>query len=399
SSGGYGLDNFGINYGRIADNLPSPAAVSQLLQSLNITRVKLYDADPQVLTAFANTDVEFIVTVENAAVAKLTDESYAASWIQQWVQPHLPRTRITSIALGNEVLSSEDTALWDALLPAMRSVHSSLVSLKLDQVISVTTTHAMSVLSDSYPPSAGSFRDEFVAYIKPILEFHSKTKSPFLINAYPYFAYKDADDDDNLLNYVLFEPNPGVLDSNTNLTYDNMLYAQIDAVYYAIELMGHDDIAVKVSETGWPSRGDADERGATPANAAKYNGNLLARVASSEGTPARPEVPVDVRVFALFNEDLKPGPTSERNYGLFYPNMSTVYDDNLGFSCRVACQLSERSTCFFCCCSSCEILEMVVDAESSCCMSSSFSLELRTLAACRQLVLMIMNEAGRLDEH
>lgn len=35
---------------------------------------------------------------------------------------------------------------------------------------------------------------------------------------------------------------------------------------------------------------------------------------------------MDVYLFALFNENQKPGPTSERNYGMFYPNQQKVYD-------------------------------------------------------------------------
>ncbi|KAF2321620.1 hypothetical protein GH714_000662 [Hevea brasiliensis] len=217
----------GINYGQIANNLPSPSRVALLLQSLNITRVKLYDADPNVLLAFSNSNVDFIIGLGNEYLQNMTDPIKAQNWVQQHLQPHLPQTKITCITVGNE-----------------------------------------------YNPS----------------------QVP--------------------LDYVLFQPNQGLTDPNTNLNYDNMLYAQIDAVYSAIKAMGHTDIEVRISETGWPSKGDTDEEGATPENARLYNGNLLQRIQEKQGTPAKPSVPIDVYVFALFNEDLKPGPTSERNYGL-----------------------------------------------------------------------------------
>lgn len=117
-----------------------------------------------------------------------------------------------------------------------------------------------------------------------------------------------------------------MVDPSTNLHYDNMLYAQIDAVYAAIKALGHSDIVVQISETGWPSKGDSDEVGATIENAKLYNGNLLQRIEQKQGTPAKPSVPIDIYVFALFNEILKPGPTSERNYGLYYPDGTPVYN-------------------------------------------------------------------------
>ncbi|XP_042435679.1 glucan endo-1,3-beta-glucosidase 14-like [Zingiber officinale] len=318
----------GINYGQIANNLPSPNRVASLLHSLSVSRVKLYDADQNVLSAFINTDIEFVIGIGNENVSTMTDPAKALGWLQQHVLPYLPYTKITCITVGNEIFKGNDTVLMANLLPAMQSVYQGLVSLGLDKQVNVTSSHSLDMLGNSYPPSAGSFRQDLAVYIQPILNFHSMTKSPFLINAYPYFAYK-ANPGTVSLDYALFEPNEGVTDPVTNLNYDNMLYAQIDAVYSAVRALGHSDIEVRISETGWPSRGDSDEVGATPENAAKYNGNLLQRTAMKQGTPMNPTVPVDIYVFALFNEDLKPGPTSERNYGLFYPDGTPVYNIGL----------------------------------------------------------------------
>jgi hypothetical protein len=161
-----------------------------------------------------------------------------------------------------------------------------------------------------------------------LLDFLSTATSPFLVNIYPYFAYKE-DPSHVPLEYVLFQPTAGVTDTTTGLHYDNMLYAQMDSVYAAIQALGHTDVEVKISETGWPSKGDPDEAGATPQYAGMYMGNLLRRMEMKEGTPLRPAVAVDAFVFALFNENLKPGPASERNYGLFYPDGTPVYDFGL----------------------------------------------------------------------
>ncbi|XP_047939126.1 glucan endo-1,3-beta-glucosidase 14-like isoform X3 [Salvia hispanica] len=319
----------GINYGQIANDLPAPSRVASLLSSLNITRVKLYDADPNVLSAFANTQVDFVIGIGNELLQKMSDPSQAQAWLEQHVKPYTPQTKITCITVGNEVLTGNDTQhLLPYLLPAMQSVNAAVTNLGLNKEISVTTAHSFAILSSSFPPSSGAFRPDLAEYIQSILNFHTQTHSPFLINAYPFFAYK-ASPAEISLSYALFQPSPGTIDATTNLHYDNMLFAQIDAVYAAIKAMGHSDIQVKVSETGWPSKGDVDEVGATPENARLYNSNLLKRIQQNQGTPARSSVPLDIYVFALFNEDLKTGPVSERNYGLFYPDGTPVYNVGL----------------------------------------------------------------------
>ncbi|XP_028773161.1 glucan endo-1,3-beta-glucosidase 14 [Neltuma alba] len=319
---------FGINYGQIANNLPSPSRVAGLLKSLNVSRIKLYDADPNVLVAFSNSDVEFVIGLGNGDLENMKDVSQAQSWIQQNVQPYLSQTKITTIVVGNEVFTNNDTQLNQNLAPAMQTVYHALVNLGLDQKVAVTSAHSFNILSNSYPPSSGAFRADLIPYIQPLLSFHAQVKSPFLINTYPFFAYKGSPNEISL-DYVLFQPNAGMVDPKTNLHYDNMLYAQIDAVYAAIKALGHSDIEVKISETGWPSKGDPDEVGASLENAMLYNGNLLKRMEMRQGTPAKPSVPIDIYVFALFNENMKPGPTSERNYGLYYPDGTPVYDAGL----------------------------------------------------------------------
>ncbi|CAN6307302.1 unnamed protein product [Urochloa humidicola] len=49
-------------------------------------------------------------------------------------------------------------------------------------------------------------------------------------------------------------------------------------------------------------------------------------VAEGKGTPLKPGVPLRAYVFALFNENLKPGLESERYYGLFKPDGTPAYE-------------------------------------------------------------------------
>ncbi|PON61140.1 Glycoside hydrolase [Trema orientale] len=327
------VTSLGINYGQIANNLPSPNDVVPLVKSLGASKIKLYDADPRVLKAFANSGVEIMVGLGNEYLSKMQDPDKAREWVKSNVQAYLPATKVTAIFVGNEVLTFNDTSLSDNLLPAMQSVHQAVVDLGLDKQVTVTTTHSLAVLETSYPPSSGVFRKDLVGCITPILNFHAKTGSPFLINAYPYFAFK-ADPKQVPLEFVLFQPNQGIVDPETNLHYDNMLFAQIDAVYSALTAVGYKKLSVHISETGWPSKGDADEAGATPENAKKYNGNLIKLISQKKGTPMRPSCDLNIYVFALFNENMKPGPTSERNYGLFKPDGTPVY--SLGITTNTA---------------------------------------------------------------
>ncbi|MCE7766750.1 hypothetical protein GQL56_29430, partial [Pseudomonas putida] len=74
---------------------------------------------------------------------------------------------------------------------------------------------------------------------------------------------------------------------------------------------------------------DPNEVGPSVDNAKAYNGNLINHLRSMVGTPLMPGISVDTYIFALYDEDLKPGPGSERSFGLFKPDLSVTYDVGL----------------------------------------------------------------------
>ncbi|KAH9619401.1 hypothetical protein KSS87_014693 [Heliosperma pusillum] len=318
--------SLGVNYGRIANNLPTPSSVVTLLKSHNITRVKIYDSDTSVLTAFRNSGIKLTISLPNEHLySAATRSHFATIWVLKNILTYFPHTDIEAIAVGNEVLvDPHNTTTY--LLPAMRNLHSVLVKYKLHSYIKISSPIALSALGNSYPSSAGSFRPELIEPVfKPMLEFLKQTGSALMVNAYPIFAYQ-GNSDVISLDYALFRDNPGVVDAGNGLRYFSLFDAQIDAVFAAMHALNYDDIPIVVTETGWPSKGDSIELGASVANAAAYNGNLAKRILTGNGTPVRPKATLTVYLFALFNENKKPGPTSERNYGLFYPNEKKVYD-------------------------------------------------------------------------
>ncbi|XP_050206506.1 glucan endo-1,3-beta-glucosidase 14 [Mercurialis annua] len=316
----------GVNYGRIANNLPSAVKVVQLLKSQGLTKVKVFDSDPAVLHALSGSGIKVTVDLPNELLFSAAKRpSFAFSWVKRNVAAYHPSTEIEAIAVGNEVfVDPHNTTKF--LIPAMENIHQALRKLNLDSSIKVSSPIALSALQNSYPSSAGSFRTELIQPVfEPLLNFLRQTGSYLMVNAYPFFAY-ESNSDVISLDYALFRENPGVVDAGNGLRYFNLFDAQIDAVFAAMSALKYDDINLVVTETGWPSKGDENEVGATVNNAAAYNGNLVRRILTGGGTPLRPHADLAVYLFALFNENQKFGPTSERNYGLFYPDEKKVYD-------------------------------------------------------------------------
>ncbi|CAA3021700.1 glucan endo-1,3-beta-glucosidase 13-like [Olea europaea subsp. europaea] len=311
--------SIGVNYGRVANNLPLPPQVVQLLKAQGLTKVKIFDTDSNVLSALSGSGISVTVALPNEQLSSAAaSQSYTDNWVQTNIIPYYPKTLIDAIAVGNEVTPP-------SLVPAMKNIYASLLKYDVASKIKVSSPLALSILQSSYPPSSGSFQSDLIEPVfKPMLNFLKQTGSYFMINAYPFFAYSGSTDIS--LDYALFQDGKGVTDPNNGLVYKSLFEAQLDAVYASMNALGFNDLKMVVTETGWPSNGDANEKGANIVNAAKHNGNVVRRALTGGGTPLRPNEPLNVYIFALFNENQKGGPTSERNFGLFYPNQVKVYD-------------------------------------------------------------------------
>ncbi|CAM8970347.1 hypothetical protein QQ045_005585 [Rhodiola kirilowii] len=326
----------GVNIGTAITNLPPAADIVALLKVNQMTHIRLYDADAHMLRALANTGIEVMVSVTNEEVLGIGESpSTAAAWINKNVAAYLPSTNITSIAVGSEVLTTIPNAA-PILVPAMNYLQKALVAANLNSLVKISSPQSMDIIPRPFPPSAATFNSTWNSTLSQMLQFIKNTGSYFMLNAYPYYGYTSGN---GLfpIDYALFKPLPPVkqiVDPNTLLHYNSMFDSMVDATYYAIEAYKFSGIPVVVTETGWPSAGGGNEPDATLQNAETFNINLIKRVSNNSGPPSHPDMPINTYIYELFNEDKRPGPISERNWGAFYPNGTAVYPLSLSSSAQ-----------------------------------------------------------------
>lgn len=195
------VSGIGINFGTLGNNLLQPKVVAQLLQSTLFDTVKIYDTNPEILDAFSNTGIDLVVAVENYRVANFSSSTTAAD---EWVFDRiLPATSVSAIVVGNEYLTTDPyRADPNALVRAIQNVHSVLKQRGLHRKIKVSTPHGMALLATSFPPSSSSFPITLLPTITDILTFLATNNAPFMVKAYPYFAYRSNPGAINL-QYVL----------------------------------------------------------------------------------------------------------------------------------------------------------------------------------------------------
>lgn len=316
----------GVCNGQLGNNLPSNQDVVNLYKSNGIRRMRMYAPNPQALQALRGSNIELVLDVPNSDLQRLTNADAAYKWVQDNVRNYYPDVKFRIIAVGNEVNpnSGQPTApLAQYVLSAMSKIYDAIASAGLKDQIKVSTATYSALISNSFPPSEGSFDGASGTFMRPIINFLKNTNNPLLVNIYPYFS-RTGNPRDVSLQYALFTAS-GVVAQDRQFQYRNLFDAMLDAAYAAVEKAGGPNVEIVVSESGWPSAGGPD---ASPNNAGTYYRNLINHVKAARGSPRRPGKAIETYLFAMFDENQKTGAESEKHFGIFSPNKQPKYQLN-----------------------------------------------------------------------
>jgi hypothetical protein len=127
--------NIGVNYGVLGNNLPSPYRSIELLTTMKAGRVKIYDANPDILRLLSTTNLKVSIMIPNHEISGIAaNQSIADEWVRNNIFPYYQKTLIRYLLVGNEVLSynsEQGHKMWHDLVPAMRNIKRALNSQKI----------------------------------------------------------------------------------------------------------------------------------------------------------------------------------------------------------------------------------------------------------------------------
>ncbi|XP_062147794.1 glucan endo-1,3-beta-glucosidase 8 [Alnus glutinosa] len=316
SATGLAPEDIGVNWGSQTSHPLLPSIVAGMLKDNGIKKLKLFDADPWIVSAFAGTGIELMVGIANNQLKDLSD-SYgnAKDWVKHNVSKHIRDggVDIRYVGVGNEpFLTSYNGTYMKTTFPALKNIQKALDEAGHGDKIKATIPLNADVYeSHSDSPSDGNFRKNIKDLMLQIVRFLHDNKSPFLVNIYPFLSlYQNSKFP---VDFAFFDGAKPIQDKN--IQYTNVFDANFDTLVWTLKKNNFEDMKIIVGEVGWPTDGNIN---ANTKLAKRFYDGFLKKMASKKGTPLRPG-PMEVYLFGLLDEDTKnvaPG-AFERHWGIF----------------------------------------------------------------------------------
>ncbi|OAY41143.1 glucan endo-1,3-beta-glucosidase 5 [Manihot esculenta] len=320
----------GVNWGTVSFRKLKPSTVVDLLKDNNIEKVKLFDADPEVLGALMGSGIQVMVGIPNEMLAAISSSTAVSDlWVRQNVSRYVVKggVDIRYVAVGNEpFLTSYSGQFQSYVIPALLNLQQSLAKANLAGYVKLVVPCNADAYESSLP-SQGTYRPELTEIITQLLSFLSSNGSPFVVNIYPFLSLYGSTDFPQ--DYAFFDGSTHPVTDGPNV-YGNAFDGNFDTLVAALNKLGYGQMPIVIGEVGWPTDG-AISANLTAAKA--FNQGLIYHVLSNKGTPLRPGAPpMDVYIFSLLDEGAKstlPG-NFERHWGIFSFDGQAKYPLNLG---------------------------------------------------------------------
>lgn len=323
----YGI---GANWGTQATHPLPPNIVVKLLKDNGIQKVKLFDADSEILKALGGSGIEVMVGIPNEMLWTLANSLGAAEkWVEKNVSSHVSSNSvdIKYVAVGNEpFLSQLNGTFLSTTFPALQNIQAALIKGGLGNRVKVTIPLNADVYqSSNEKPSTGDFRQDIHDLMVNIVKFLNDNGGAFTVNIYPFISLYN--DPNFPADYAFFDGYSSPIDDDGKI-YSNVFDANHDTLLWALQKNGFPNMSIIIGEIGWPTDGDNN---ANLKAAQKFNQGFMTHISGGKGTPMRPG-PIDAYLFSLIDEDAKsiqPG-NFERHWGIYYFDGTPKYNLSLG---------------------------------------------------------------------
>ncbi|KAK4278530.1 hypothetical protein QN277_016366 [Acacia crassicarpa] len=324
----------GVNWGTLASHPLPPRKVVSLLKTNNINKVKLFDADSNVLQALSGSNIDVTVGIPNTMLRSLNSSKKAAdSWVHDNVTRYFYNggtgVRIEYIAVGDEpFLQSYGEQFHPFVIGAVTNIQATLVKAKLDTKVKVVVPCSFdSFQSDSNLPSKAHFRPDLNKTMIELLSFLNKHESPFFVTISPFLEHLQ--NKNTSLDFALFKETAHIRHDG-HKAYKNSFDLSYDTVVASLSTAGFQNMDIVVAKIGWPTDGAAN---ATSYLAETFMKGLMNQLHSNLGTPLKPRhPPAETYLFSLLDEDQRSIASGnfERHWGIFTFDGQAKYQVDLG---------------------------------------------------------------------